>query len=589
MSNKNIEKADKFFEKAEKAYQKNDYKKAKEYYEITIKLNPNYTKAYYNLALLLSNDYFKDYEKAKEYYEIAIKLNPKLAETYYNLANLLSNDYFKDYEKAKEYLEKAIRINPNYAAPCYNLANLLITDYFKEYEKAKEYYEKAIELNSNYAEVHHNLAVLLFEYLKDTEKSQFHFLEAIDLFKKQENNNIEISRSGLKEASKSLAKNIFISEFQINKVRHLENINIPINKEKLKHLIFTGDNGSGKTSVLEECKNYLQKLLELPKKILFSEEGKKIFLKQKDSPLHFTLNENLLTFRLNYEIGNFVLKYFPTHKEKFSLKSVKKIQKKEFNLTGSLDDKNRLNKDFMVYVTYLGKKAKITEDKKEKQFIKTWFEDIKNIFKKIDNRIENMEFKQNENGYFLQFFPKTPFNPFTFEHLSGGYAAVFDIVTELILECVAKSLAFEDLQGIVLIDEPEVHLHIKMQKRLMPLLTDIFPKIQFIIASHSAFILNSSKNSVIYDLQTNMKTKKLSQISANEINENYLTLNKKKAIEIEKEINEFCLLVELIEKDNMTDKQGNRLIKLDLKLNKIAPYISDNLFEKFKDTQKKLY
>jgi recombinational DNA repair ATPase RecF len=43
----------------------------------------------------------------------------------------------------------------------------------------------------------------------------------------------------------------FITEINIKKVRHLENIDIVLGDEK-KHLILTGKNGSGKTSVLEE-------------------------------------------------------------------------------------------------------------------------------------------------------------------------------------------------------------------------------------------------------------------------------------------------------------------------------------------------
>ena len=42
----------------------------------------------------------------------------------------------------------------------------------------------------------------------------------------------------------------FITELNIKKVRHLENIDIKLGNEK-KHLILTGKNGSGKTSVLE--------------------------------------------------------------------------------------------------------------------------------------------------------------------------------------------------------------------------------------------------------------------------------------------------------------------------------------------------
>ncbi|MCF2683986.1 AAA family ATPase, partial [Faecalicatena contorta] len=48
---------------------------------------------------------------------------------------------------------------------------------------------------------------------------------------------------------------------EIKKVRHLENISIPFDKDKRKHLILTGKNGSGKTSVLEAVVKYIQSFL----------------------------------------------------------------------------------------------------------------------------------------------------------------------------------------------------------------------------------------------------------------------------------------------------------------------------------------
>ena len=50
----------------------------------------------------------------------------------------------------------------------------------------------------------------------------------------------------------------FITSIHINEVRHLKNIEIKLNSEKRQHLILTGKNGSGKTSVLRAMKSYLQ-------------------------------------------------------------------------------------------------------------------------------------------------------------------------------------------------------------------------------------------------------------------------------------------------------------------------------------------
>ena len=50
----------------------------------------------------------------------------------------------------------------------------------------------------------------------------------------------------------------FITEIYIEKLRHLVNIVISLNSEHRQHLILTGKNGSGKTSLLIAAQKYLQ-------------------------------------------------------------------------------------------------------------------------------------------------------------------------------------------------------------------------------------------------------------------------------------------------------------------------------------------
>ena len=59
-----------------------------------------------------------------------------------------------------------------------------------------------------------------------------------------------------------MAKN-FIKKIKINNVRHLKNIEILISETQKKHLILTGKNGSGKTSVLEVLRDCLKKISSL--------------------------------------------------------------------------------------------------------------------------------------------------------------------------------------------------------------------------------------------------------------------------------------------------------------------------------------
>lgn len=54
---------------------------------------------------------------------------------------------------------------------------------------------------------------------------------------------------------------LFITDLFIKKVRHLEDVHIAISKDKLKHLLITGRNGSGKTSVLDAMAGFLNSLV----------------------------------------------------------------------------------------------------------------------------------------------------------------------------------------------------------------------------------------------------------------------------------------------------------------------------------------
>ncbi len=54
---------------------------------------------------------------------------------------------------------------------------------------------------------------------------------------------------------------LFITNLLIKKVRHLKDISIPVSENQMKHIILTGKNGSGKTSVVEALAKYLDRVV----------------------------------------------------------------------------------------------------------------------------------------------------------------------------------------------------------------------------------------------------------------------------------------------------------------------------------------
>ncbi|MDW3538419.1 AAA family ATPase, partial [Escherichia coli] len=55
-------------------------------------------------------------------------------------------------------------------------------------------------------------------------------------------------------------------------------------------------------------------------------------------------------------------------------------------------------------------------------------------------------------------------------------------------------------EGIILIDEVDLHLHPEWQREFLPRLINVFPHLQFIVSTHSPFIIQSVKEGMLVDL-----------------------------------------------------------------------------------------
>ena len=320
----------------------------------------------------------------------------------------------------------------------------------------------------------------------------------------------------------------FITAIHINHVRHLKDIDIPLSSEKRQHLILTGRNGSGKTSVLDALKLYLMlypcneyemnfysqffsknpplinhriiKNLTLPPvpNMIVSEDLLPDPLPRKTGILvDFSTSTSTLQSEIN--AGNFITAYYDAERE-FSAENIGYIENTTLKDSYRIDE--HPGQDFVKYLVSLKTKEALyhSANKESKaRDIVCWFENFTNILRKIfaDDHlmlnfdIENLAFYISETGK----------EPFSFDTLSSGYAAVLDIVADLMIRMEKNHSGSFDTPGIVLIDEVDAHLHLSLQKDILPLLTGLFPRIQFIVTTHSPFVLGSAENTVIYDLE----------------------------------------------------------------------------------------
>jgi hypothetical protein len=95
---------------------------------------------------------------------------------------------------------------------------------------------------------------------------------------------------------------------------------------------------------------------------------------------------------------------------------------------------------------------------------------------------------------------ETPFNS-----LSDGYKAFVSWVGDLIGHLCAVAppqVSIDGFSGIVLIDEIDLHLHPAWQRTIVPTLAAAFPKIQFVMTTHSPLIANTLRKENIFVTET---------------------------------------------------------------------------------------
>lgn len=355
---------------------------------------------------------------------------------------------------------------------------------------------------------------------------------------------------------------LYITKLTINKVRHLKNISIPLSENQIKHLILTGKNGSGKTSVIEALARYLDKI--------FTGERENAF-RNCQKELDIKLNNKIESIPELADKYHYILAYYDAARV-FQAEQPRQIEKVKLEDYYGLTDFPR--KEFVKYLLDL----KMTEalarnnNKTEKaDEIQTWFAKLEQLLKQIfDDKTVELEFDEETFEFHILQHGKEPFD---FNTLSSGYQAVLDIILDIIMRMqnqTQRSFDF-NLPGIVLIDEIETHLHLELQKNIMPFLTTIFPNIQFIVTSHSPFILNSIRNVVIYDLEKNLLVENgLDNVPYDGIVEGYFGADKLSDALKQK----FERYKTLVKKKCLSDEELNEIAELELYLDDIPDYLA---------------
>lgn len=369
--------------------------------------------------------------------------------------------------------------------------------------------------------------------------------------------------------------NYYIRKIHINELFHLRNIDIPIANEKAPHLIITGKNGSGKTVLLNAIADFLDNIKDNTT-LGIRNLGEKLDIFIEHQHIEITeinldiLNATELIY--SYQNGDFIMAFYEAARK---VKMDEPRNPTKPVLANHAPIRKTSTNQFLNFLSDLKIQEALARNENQindADEINKWFVDFTGILHQIfqDNDL-CLKFNYKDYSFHILSHGKK----FKFTELSDGYAAILDIVVDLILKMQSKNSLTRAYKkkGIVLIDEVETHLHLEMQKMIMPILTKVFPNIQFIVTTHSPFVLNSLENAVAYDLEHQEVISDLPQYSYEALAEGYFGVSSESSymkMQLEK-------LANLLQKGKLTDSDKYEIRLLIADLDKVPESVSPNI------------
>lgn len=206
----------------------------------------------------------------------------------------------------------------------------------------------------------------------------------------------------------------------------------------------------------------------------------------------------------NIQASKVTFNFFPAHRQSQITASTNTTDLNQYINTAKHEYSSKLGQFLEQYLLNIKIEKSLAlseeQDTDHADQIDEWFtkfdEDLKFLF---EDSTTQLKF----NYKLRKFSLLQSYREFTFQSLSSGFTAIFDIYSDLLMRSRLLNILPNELNGVVLIDEIDAHLHISLQKKILPFLSQSFPEIQFIVSTHSPFVITSTNNdTVVYDLST---------------------------------------------------------------------------------------
>jgi predicted ATP-binding protein involved in virulence len=250
--------------------------------------------------------------------------------------------------------------------------------------------------------------------------------------------------------------------------------------------ILFGENGSGKSTILKLIAAGLSDKYQLKKKVAFDFFNLEI----SDQNIHF--ENDVLGFRVNLpETEGVLIDFVQTFENYFPEKNGQN-RSEQTNLDYELDKITRR------YLAWQSRQSNLV-------FTKKWsfedaFERKTYLIETINRLFASSEKRVNPDEAELEFLVG--------DHTRIDRAELSSGEKQLLI-LMLTVLCQEDKPAILLLDEPEISLHLRWQAELIDILRTLNPNVQLIIATHSPSIFNDGWRNRVFWMSNLMKNEPL--------------------------------------------------------------------------------
>lgn len=182
------------------------------------------------------------------------------------------------------------------------------------------------------------------------------------------------------------------------------------------------------------------------------------------------------------------------------------LSEREGNPTETLFNGNARLSDFQEWLLQLDYSQKSGSEKSQKRLEK--MHDL--VRSDLFPGVTDFSFKKDgDNEHVVVVFSAGKDGDVRFEELGFGYQTTLTWLADF---CKRMFELYPDAENplheeaVVLVDEIDLHLHPKWQRDLVPTLSKIFPKVQFIVTTHSPHVLQSMEDVNLYVLRRNAES-----------------------------------------------------------------------------------